>query len=84
MDNAVWDKLDIEQTKRTKLKLATVRKSAAIQAAGMLKGTLKYSYDTTDVRTLLEHLLQEGADQQNYNMMLVGAVLELLAKNDAN
>ena len=55
---------------RLNKKLKLVEEWAAYMAAGMLKGTIKYPQDTWDIKQWMAHLVGEGADQSNYQMLL--------------
>ena len=69
-----------EERRRLETKLALVKSAASIMAAGMLKGVLKYDTDDYPVKTWLAHVLDEGADQMNYQMLLA----EALRKKEQN
>lgn len=66
-------RLSDDEWKRLEPKLVLVRQAAKIMAAGMLKGTLKYSTDDYTIETWMAHLIGEGADQLNYQLLLVDA-----------
>lgn len=57
---------------RLQPKLRIVARSAKFQAAGMLKGTIKYPSDNYDRETWFKYLLGEGADFQNYIGLTLG------------
>lgn len=54
-------------------KLALVKQAAAWMAAGMLKGTLKYATDDYSIDQWMAHVVGEGADQINYQLLLFDA-----------
>ena len=70
IDNHVWDSLSPREQYRLNWKLALVEKYASIMAAGMLKGTLKYDDDVYSLDEWVSHLVGEGADQSNYQILL--------------
>lgn len=72
----VADKLSKEEWDRLEKKLHMVQRFAAYMAAGMLKGTLKYSNDDYSLETWFAHLIGEGADQANYQILLENAFRE--------
>jgi len=51
-------------------KLDLVQQAAEYMAAGMLKGTLKYPTDDLTVEQWMAHVVGEGADQFNYEILL--------------
>ena len=56
---------------RIKKKLALVEKGALMLARGMIKGTLKYSSDPTDVKDYwMPHLLDDLSDSLNYALLM--------------
>ncbi len=65
--------LTTSQADRLDYKLQLVERAAARMAANMLKGVLKYEADATSLVPWLEHLMDEGADQMNYQMLLIDA-----------
>ena len=67
---AVRDQLTVEERSRLARKLDLVEKFATFMAAGMLKGTLKYSTDNYSIDQWMAHLIGEGADQANYAALL--------------
>ena len=75
------NELSLEELKRLYYKLDLVVQSAKMQAAGMLKGTLKYAEDVDDMDTWLAHIVSEGADQQNYHMLHADFMRRKMAEN---
>lgn len=74
-DFAVWtkglyDELSREEWNRLQIKLRLVETYAKYMAVGMLKGVLKYSNDDWTVDQWMAHLIGEGADKANYDMLL--------------
>lgn len=65
--------LTADELTRLGYKIELVRVAAQLMAAGMLKGVLKYPSDTWSVETWVSHLLGEGADQMNYQLLLADA-----------
>lgn len=64
------DGLSKEEINRLEPKIKIVEEFAAYMAAGMLKGTIKYSGDGWEVAEWFSHLIGEGADFANYQMLL--------------
>lgn len=62
-----------EEAKRLKPKLKLVAQAAAWMAAGMVKGTIKYPGDDYSLDQWMAHLVGEGADQMNYQLLLFAA-----------
>ena len=75
-DDALGQVLSPEEWRRLEIKLAFVEKFAAYMAAGMLKGCLKYTADDWTVESWMGHLIGEGADQANYQILLYEAWLK--------
>lgn len=71
----IWDALSITERQRLFRKLRLVEQAAQWMAAGMLKGTLKYESDDYPLEQWFAHLLGEGADQMNYQLLLYQAFL---------
>lgn len=67
------NKLSAQEKERLFRKLALVKQAASWMAAGMLKGTLKYATDDYSLDQWLAHLVGEGADQMNYQLLLFAA-----------
>jgi len=65
--------LSTEQKGRLAWKLELVEKAARYMAVGMLKGTLKYSHDAYTTEQWMAHVIDEGADQLNYQLLLENA-----------
>jgi hypothetical protein len=65
--------LGVEEYHRLRKKLEMVKMAAKIMAAGMVKGTVKYATDGYDLKQWVAHLLGEGADQMNYQLLLAHA-----------
>lgn len=70
------EQLTETQITRLRVKLELVKHAAQIMAAGMLKGTLKYPTDDYSVEQWVAHLIGEGADQMNYQLLLADAYLK--------
>ena len=51
-------------------KLLLVTQATEYMAAGMLKGTLKYPTDDVPLEQWVAHVVGEGADQFNYEILL--------------
>ena len=67
------DKLSEDEKKRLFKKLRLVQNAARYMAAGMVKGTIKYATDKYPLSQWFAHLIGEGADQMNYQMLLFQA-----------
>ena len=65
--------LSEEEKKRLFKKLRLVSNAARYMAAGMVKGTIKYATDSYELKQWFAHLIGEGADQMNYQMLLFQA-----------
>ena len=65
--------LTTRESIRLNKKLQLVREAATYMAAGMVKGTIKYTHDNYDVATWMAHVVGEGADQMNYQILLADA-----------
>ena len=76
----VLESLTEEQIDRLEAKLKMVEYSCQLQAAGMLKGVIKYSEDKHTLHEWFAHIVTEGADQQNYNVLGYYEFLEYLKK----
>lgn len=70
-------KLTATQIDRMRWKLQLVEFGARAMAAGMLKGTLKYPDDNYGIDQWMGHLIGEGADQMNYQLLLAHAHSQL-------
>ncbi len=62
-----------EEFARLRKKLDLVQQAAEYMAAGMLKGTLKYPTDDIPLERWVAHVVGEGADQMNYQILLADA-----------
>ena len=71
IEDELGEELSDDEWHRLDAKLNLVREFARYMAAGMLKGTLKYSTDTYSLEQWCAHLAGEGADQANYQMLLI-------------
>ena len=63
-------KITDEEFSRLHKKLKLVAEAATYMAAGMLKGTIKYPTDDLPLDTWMAHVIGEGADQMNYQILL--------------
>jgi len=70
----------ITEEERTRLlkKLKLVERAASYMAAGMLKGTIKYPTDDVPLEQWVAHVVGEGADQMNYQILLADAFFKKL------
>jgi len=66
-------RLNEDEKKRLFKKLRLVQNAARYMAAGMVKGTIKYAKDDYSLKQWFAHLIGEGADQMNYQMLLFQA-----------
>ena len=73
VDPALRQKLTTKELGRLYTKLYLVREAATYMAAGMVKGTVKYEHDNYDIATWMAHVVGEGADQMNYQILLADA-----------
>ena len=69
----VLNTLTEDQLQRLRWKLDLVAKAAAYMAAGMEKGTRKYPSDDYEIDQWMAHLVGEGADQMNYQILLANS-----------
>ena len=69
----LWDKLTPVEKQRLLPKIQMVQEAAQIMLAGMVKGTIKYPSDGFDVDKWMDHLIGEGMDQANYQILLANA-----------
>ncbi len=67
------EKLSIKEQERLRAKLRLVREAATFMAAGMVKGTVKYSSDDYTVEKWLANVVGEGSDLFNYMILLADA-----------
>src|SRR3990167_11269092 len=79
MHEPLLSELTNDELERLLPKIGLVKEAARYMLAGMVKGTLKYDADDLDVDTWMAHLLGEGADQMNYQMLLANAWRERAA-----
>ena len=80
MHEPLLSELTNDELERLLPKIELVKEAARYMLAGMVKGTLKYDADDLDVDTWMAHLLGEGADQMNYQMLLANAWRERAAE----
>ena len=69
--------LTIEESMRLSHKLDLVERYAAVMAAGMLKGTIKFPHDDWTLEQWFAHIIGEGADKANYDMLAFEAFEKL-------
>ena len=74
-------RLTVKEYNRLEKKLLLVREAATYMAAGMVKGTVKYEHDNYDIATWMAHVVGEGADQMNYQILLADAFVRKVKKN---
>ena len=60
-----------EEWERMLPKITMVEEFVKYMMAGMVKGTVKYSGDTWTTERWMAHLISEGADQANYQILLL-------------
>jgi len=65
--------LTLREYHRLAKKLEMVGVATRVMAAGMVKGTVKYATDGYDLKQWVAHLIGEGADQMNYQLLLAHA-----------
>ena len=80
MREPLLSELTNDELERLLPKIELVKEAARYMLAGMVKGTLKYDADNLDIDTWMAHLLGEGADQMNYQMLLVNEWRERAAE----
>ena len=73
LDPELVEGLSKKEHKRLVKKLLLVCEAATYMAAGMVKGTVKYPIDDPPVSTFMAHVVGEGADQMNYQILLADA-----------
>ena len=69
----VSTKLSEDEYQRLYKKLVLVEEWALYMAVGMLKGVLKYETDAYPLDQWMSHMIGEGVDQSNYQMLLFDA-----------
>ena len=69
--------LTAKETLRLGHKLDMVERYAAVMAAGMLKGTLKFPNDNWTLEQWFAHIIGEGADKANYDILALEAFEKL-------
>lgn len=62
--------LTTSEINRLEKKVAMVRDCAKYMLAGMVKGTVKYTSDDWTLERWMAHMIGEGADQMNYQLLL--------------
>ena len=73
---SLTDELSLEEMARLATKLEYVSKFCKYMAAGMVKGCVKYTSDDWSTESWFGHLVGEGADQANYQILLYEAWLK--------
>ncbi len=73
LDPKLTKGLSRSEHERLVKKLLLVREAATYMAAGMVKGTVKYPKDNLSLSTWMAHVVGEGADQFNYEILLADA-----------
>ena len=63
-------KVSNDEYERLYKKMRLVEEYAQYMAAGMLKGTIKYETDEYELKTWIAHVIGEGADQSNYELLM--------------
>lgn len=66
----LWRGLDKCEKERLNKKLLILEEAVKYLAAGMVKGTVKYPTDNYSMEQWMAHLIGEGADQFNYQILL--------------
>lgn len=69
----LWDQLSEDERQRLKRKIDLVASYASYMSAGMVKGTVKYATDGYPLSQWMAHVIGEGADQSNYNILMFDA-----------
>ena len=73
IDEALLRCLTHDETERFYKKVRLVTQATQMMLAGMVKGTVKYATDEYTLNTWMAHLIDEGADQMNYQILLAYA-----------
>ena len=76
---AISDGLTESEKKRLEPKVDMVIEATRIMLAGMVKGTIKYPNDDYTIDRWMSHLVGEGMDQANYQILLATAWKKLRA-----
>lgn len=76
------EKLSASENERLTWKLDLVADAVRYMAAGMLKGTVKYDTDAYTVEQWMAHVVGEGADQMNYQILLANGYAKELARRN--
>jgi hypothetical protein len=69
----LWDKLTPDEQTRLSIKMGMAIEATKYMLAGMVKGTVKYASDDWTLERWMAHLVGEGADQMNYQILLFNA-----------
>lgn len=64
------EQLSDDEFRRLAKKVKMVKEAVKWMLAGMVKGTVKYSSDDWTLERWMAHLVGEGADQMNYQILL--------------
>lgn len=73
MSRDLFHALTAEELLRLDKKVAMIAEATKWMLAAMVKGTLKYTSDDWTVDRWMAHLIGEGADQMNYQILLFNA-----------
>lgn len=68
-----WVNLTPEEQARMQPKINLVRDAAKYMLCGMVKGTVKYATDDWTLERWMAHIVGEGADQMNYQLLTFAA-----------
>jgi hypothetical protein len=72
----LYDELSPSEWARMLPKIEMVRMVAQYMLAGMVKGTMKYPTDVYTMEKWLAHIIDEGADQMNYQVLMYNTWLK--------
>lgn len=82
-DAQLWHELSEEERTRLGKKMEMVAEAARWMLAGMVKGTVKYARDDWTMDRWMAHLVGEGADQMNYQLLLFNAYHQKKAEEES-
>lgn len=72
-NQTLYEGLTTAEWEQVQRYIALVAEGARYMMAGMVKGTIKYPVGTEPMEYWLDHLIGEGADQMNYQLLLADA-----------
>lgn len=72
----LWQALTLEERVRLDAKVEMVINATKYLLAGMVKGTVKYTSDDWTLDRWMAHVIGEGADQFNYQILMFNTFLK--------